>query len=89
MTLAERRFKDAVRLLVRVGVYPGPVQLRRLLSRDEGSQTINGRETRWRAAELRRMGWRKRRWPHRHRHSWIPPAGWHGAYPRQYRRKKR
>ena len=76
MTPAERRFKSAVRLLVKIGVYPGPVQLRRQLVRDEGSQTINGRETSWRRAVLRQMGWKERRHPHTRRHSWIPPRSW-------------
>lgn len=75
MTRAEERFKGVVWALVRDGVYPGPVQIRRRLGRDPGSQTINGRETGWRAEVLRGLGWTARAWPHHYRYTWVPPGG--------------
>jgi hypothetical protein len=80
MTPAERRFKAAVRALVREGVYPGPVALRRWLGREEGSQTIDGRETVWRRAVLNQMGWTERgiRWRVMGYRAWIPPQSWKG-----------
>ena len=83
MTPAERRFKNAVRLLVKIGVYPGPVQLRRHLGRAAGSRTINGRETLWRRAVLRQMGWKELPWPLGGRYRWIPPRSWKTLGQRQ------
>lgn len=74
MSGAEARFKAAVLALVWQGIYPGPVQIRRELGRPDGSQTINGRQTRWRAELLRALGWTARPWPHRRRFTWLGPA---------------
>lgn len=76
MTPAEWSFKRCVRALVKVGIYPGPVQLRAFLGRPRGSMTINGRQTRWRRAVLRQMGWKERRRWVGHRYRWIPPKSW-------------
>ena len=73
MTPAEGRFKSAVLALVWDGVYPGPVQITRRLGHERPCQTINGREMTWRAEVLRELGWTARRWPHRRRHTWVPP----------------
>lgn len=81
MTVAEAAFKATVRTLVTVGIYPGPVQIRRALGRRDGSQTINGRQMRWRGEVLSALGWTDRfagrRW-RGERHRYIPPTGWQG-----------
>lgn len=73
VTPAEATFKGAVRGLVADGIYPGPVQIRRRLGRSPGSQTINGRQMRWRADVLLELGWTARPWPHRRRFTWVAP----------------
>ena len=75
---AEITFKLAVVALVLQGVYPGPVQIRRYLSRADGSRTINDRGTRWRREILKDLGWFEYNRPNRRRHSFVPPLDWHG-----------
>ena len=73
MTPAKRRFRLALLVLVDRDIYPGPVQIRRVLGRDDRIRSIDGRETEWRREFLRSIGWTERRRPHTRRHSWIVP----------------
>lgn len=77
MTLSEVKFKQAVLLLVSKGIYPGPVQIRRILNMNPHCQTINARQMQWRAEVLKDLGWTYQ-FNAKKRHAWTPPPAWRG-----------
>lgn len=55
MTKAEEKFKQTVRDLHKEGIYPGPTILNERLH-GHRSNSINGRETRWRREIMKELG---------------------------------
>ena len=61
---AKERLQAAVREIVARGLYPGPLAIHRELAfaghkHGAARHELNGREVRWRAEVLERLGWRR------------------------------
>lgn len=76
MTQSEYLFKKVVGELVSEGVYPSPMAILRVLPPYRmGSHNLSGRQCKWRAEVLTKLGWKHSSLRKRAR-SWAPPPGW-------------